>query len=221
MNKHILFTICTTFVILGMSSCTTTRPMTHDVVLQAAKVVNLEDFQYYISRNVILTRRLDRDVAGSVNSTGSGKMEVTNKKDIIQIPSGTKGILLDSSTVEDGTNGTVGRFIICFEDDDNKNLTFTYNDSKSKAYLNYWESNSNNYLEYGDHTYYVDWKPENLGTVSVMRAKIGEWFAIFGGWFRGVKYDAKNNPYLLVKMDVKSKEKEQMRKVSGRSVKNR
>ena len=77
--------------VLFLTSCAT-RPMTKRGHNTYSQVGDVKNFQYYVSRNIVLTMTEDPVVSGQVAVTG--KIDVRTVKNIIQITSATKGELL-------------------------------------------------------------------------------------------------------------------------------
>ncbi len=186
--------------------------MTHGIHLAASRVGEVEKFQYYISRNVLLTRKLDDDIEGSIDE--NGKMKITQNTDIIQITSNTKGVLIKKTIMPNGYY----EYNVCFGADDSKFLCFQYEKKYDKAYLVLQKIAGDYYVKYGNHLYRVEWDPDQLGEKKA-QAKSDEFWSKFSGWWNGITYDGESDPYLLVKMNVKIKQKEKYQKETGRSVK--
>lgn len=194
-------------------SCYPAKPMTKKIDRAASLVGEINKFQYYVSRNIVLTKTNDPDIIGEIKTKGS--LKVTKNKDVIQITSSTCGALLKTTT----SNRDNKVFHIAFEADNDNCLRFEQNRSGSeqKLYLQY-DIPHKHAVIYGGDVFVVEWSgAENLNK-SKLQAKIDNWFAKVRGFFKGIPNDEKDNPYLLVKMNVKVDEKEQYRKASGRKV---
>jgi hypothetical protein len=87
-------------VLVGFCSCSTTQPMTQYINRQASEVGKITNFQYYVSRNIILVRTEDPEIVGKV--AVSGEVKATFIKGIIQITSSTKRALLKTEQDESG-----------------------------------------------------------------------------------------------------------------------
>lgn len=194
-------------------SCSTTQPMTKRVDNQASRVGKISNFQYYVSRNIILTKTDDPEIVGKV--AVSGQLKVTSTKEIIQITSSTMGALLKTET--DARGYTV--YYVAFETDNDNCLRFVQNKAGSdeRIYLLY-DDDKNYAINYGNAVYIVEWKGVEGLKASKARAKTDNFFGKLKGKFKGVTADDSDNPYLLVKMKTKFKEKENYRKASGRKV---
>ncbi|MBP1644543.1 MAG: hypothetical protein H6Q16_118 [Bacteroidetes bacterium] len=195
-------------------SCSTTKPMTKRIDNQASTVGKISNFQYYVSRNIVLTKTEDPEIIGKV--AVSGKMKFTSTKEIIQITSSTMGELLKTDTDKKGN--TI--YFVAFETDNDNCLRFVQKKAGNdeRIYLLY-DDDANNAINYGNVIYLVEWKGIEGLKYSKIRAKVDNFFGKLKGFFKGVTSDDKDNPYLLVKMKTKLQEKENYRKASGRKVK--
>jgi len=202
--------IMSIFVLYG---CSTTQPMTKRVDNQASAVGKISNFQYYVSRNIILTKTEDPEIIGKV--AVSGQIKVTSTKEIIQITSSTMGALLKTET--DTKGHTI--YYVAFETENDNCLRFVQKKTGSdeRIYLLY-DDERNYAINYGNAVYIVEWKGIEGLKSSKTRAKTDNFFGKLKGKFKGVTSDDKDNPYLLVKMKAKFKEKENYRKASGRKV---
>lgn len=87
-------------IVFGSSSCVHTKPMTKTIHRNASIVGKVENFQYYVSRNIVLTKSENPDIIGKVAVKGS--IKATYHKDVIQITSSTEGALLKWEKDADG-----------------------------------------------------------------------------------------------------------------------
>ena len=197
--------------ILVLYGCSSTQPMTKKIYNQASKVGNIAHFQYYVSRNIILTKAEDEEVEGKV--AVSGTLKITSNIDAVQITSSTEGVLLRTET--DNNGYTV--YYVSFEGDDKKYLRFVQRTrgNEEKIYLVY-DRDYDHSVFYGDDYYNV--VGEGGLKKNKLRAKTDNFFSKINGTLKGVKSDDNDEPYLLVKMKAKFKEKEKYRKASGRKV---
>lgn len=212
--RHILFQIV---IILSASfvlaSCAKTRPMTKAIHNTASRVGRVDNFQYYVSRNIVLTKQEKTDIAGKV--AVSGKIKATFNKDIIQITSTTRGVLLKVEKDENNNN----RYYVAFETDNDNCLCFVQRKEgdEERLYLLYDDLRTHS-IHYGGEKYVVEWKGADGLKASRRRAKRDNLIGKFKGKFHGVTADEADEPYLLVKMKMKIKENEKYRKASGRKV---
>ena len=187
--------------------------MTRYIDSLASTVGKIENFQYYVSRNIVLTKMQETDVEGDV--AVDGKIELTYNKDYIQITSATEGVLL-KTTIDDRGYKV---YHVAFEATNDNCLRFVQKSagSKEKIYLLY-DDPLERTVEYGDDMYVVTWDGlEGLNSAKG-QAKFDNWSSKLRGTFKGVTSDDEDEPYLLVKMNVKIKEKEEYRKAKGRKV---
>ena len=206
-----IFLIAVTPIIL--ISCYPAKPMTKKIDNAASMIGDISKFQYYVSRNIVLTKSNDPDIIGEIKTKGN--LKVTKNKDVIQITSSTCGALLKTTTSKKGNK----IYHIAFEADNDNCLRFKQNKSglEQKLYLQY-DNPRKHAVYYGGDVFIVEWNgAENLNR-SKAQAKIDNWFAKVRGFFKGIPNDEQDKPYLLVKMNVKIDEKEQYRKASGRKV---
>ncbi|MDR1171723.1 MAG: hypothetical protein LBL24_04640 [Bacteroidales bacterium] len=200
-------------LIFALYACSSTQPMTKKVDSQASTVGKINDFQYYVSRNIILTKTEDPEIIGKV--AVSGQLKVTSTREIIQITSSTMGALLKTET--DAAGNKV--YFVAFETDNDNCLRFVQreNGNDERIYFLY-DDDASSAINYGDAVYIVEWKGISGLKQSKLRAKSDNSLGKLKGKFKGVTSDDKDNPYLLVKMKTKFKEKENYRKASGRKV---
>ena len=199
--------------ILAFLGCSTTQPMTKKVDNQASVVGDVKNFQYYVSRNIILTKTEDPEIVGKV--AVSGQVKITSTKEIIQITSSTMGELL--KTENDRKGNTI--YYVAFETGNDNCLRFVQRKAggEEKVYLDY-DDVKNRAVNYGNTIYIVEWKGVEGLKQKKTKAKMDNFFGKMKGSMQGVTSDDKDDPYLLVKMKTKFKEKANYRKASGRKV---
>lgn len=83
---------CMVLVLVLFSSCAKMRPMTERLDNTFSSVGKVTNFQYYISRNIVLRITETPDVVGKV--AGKGEIKVTEHRNVIQITSTTMGLCL-------------------------------------------------------------------------------------------------------------------------------
>jgi hypothetical protein len=197
-------------LVCALAGCASAaQPMTQAIEQWAAGAGNVKDFQYYISRNIILTKSEDPTITNKV--AGSGQIEVTHTKQIIQIAGSTEGELLKTET-DPQTGYTV--YYIAFESENDNYLRFAQRGPgpEEKIYLLY-DDLETSAINYGGIAYIVDWKAgEGL------QVRADDIFGKVKGKVQGVSADDADQPYLLVRMEERVKEKENYRKASGRKV---
>ena len=204
------------FVLLVLSfvqfSCSSTKPMTKKIDRYASQVGEIKNFQYYVSTNIVLSRTEDPDIIGKVSEKGS--IKITENKDIIQITTSTMGALLKTEE-KDGYK----IYHIAFEVDNDNCLRFKQMKpgDEQRIYIMY-DDPEQHAVVYGNSVYIVEWKGVESLKGSKFKAKKDNMLGKMKGFFKGVKEDKEDDPYLLVKMKTKIKEKENYRKASGRKV---
>jgi hypothetical protein len=187
--------------------CTSTQPMTQKIELQASAVGDVKDFQYYISRELVLVKTEDPIISGRVSNVG--QIDVIHTKSVIQITPSTEGELLNTEIDDEGY--TI--YYVAFEVENDNCLRFKQRGPgrEEKIYLVY-DDEETYALNYGGAVYVIDW--ENKG----IQATADNLFGQVKGKMKGVTTDNVDHPYLLVKMNEKVTEKENYRKASGRKV---
>jgi hypothetical protein len=219
-------------LVIGLSfavvfvSCSSTKPMTEEIHKQASRVGDVRGFQYYVSRNIVLTSTDDPVITGKVK--GTGNIDVSLTKNIIQITTSEEGELLKAVKFSDFLISDENTFFdpnffyspalkwlvyyVAFEKENDNCLLFVKRyESDDKFYLLY--DNDTMAINYGGVAYLIDW-----GAGEGFRAKLDNFFGKMKGKVQRVTTDDENDPYLLVKMNEKVKEKENYRKASGRKV---
>ena len=122
---------------------------------------------------------------------------------------------MNTTTDEDGYKV----YHVAFEEDNDNCLRFVQKsrDRESNIYLLY-DDPQNHAVLYGGDVYIVTWDGLEGMNSSKAKAKFDNWSSKMKGALKGVTNDENDEPYLLVKMNVKVKEKEEYRKASGRKV---
>ena len=103
------------------SSCASIRPVTDNIIQQVGGSEQLANFQYYISRKIVLTR-VEQERDGNITA-GEAKITETTKKDRIDIKKSTPGMVIHSFYSPVSKSNIL---YVTFEDDDNKSLLFTH-----------------------------------------------------------------------------------------------
>lgn len=214
--KHIYFIIMKNYIYFIFAfmivSCKSTQPMTNRIDRTASMVGKIDNFQYYVSRNIVLTKRNKTDIRGEVSV--SGKLSVSYNKDVIQITTATEGALLNTTI----NNDNYKIYHVAFEADNDNCLKFVQKRNGDEEFLyllfDYPDING---VKYGNDIFIVQWDENSLNK-SKLRAKIDNKLSKIKGNLKGVTFDENDYPYLLVKMTTKIKENENYRKASGRKV---
>ncbi len=203
------FTLVMAFA-LGLMSCSSTKPMTRYIHETASQVGDVKKFQYYVSRNIVLTKQNATQISGQI--AVSGKIEALKSKNIIQITSTTMGELLKMETDDDGNL----IYYVAFEKDNDNYIRFKQDISRKNEPF-YLVCDYNHSVRYGDEIYHVEWNTDAL-KASRKKAVKDNMMDKMKGKLKGVTVNEKDDPYLLVRMNIKIKEKENYRKASGRVV---
>lgn len=132
------------------TSCATIVPVTDNIIEQVGGTDQLENFQYYISRSIVLDRTDNQTDAEIVK----GKANIIQKieKDKVTIKGSTPGVLLRYRTLPDGRP----LLFVGFEPDDNFFLQFVKynNDNKRDSPYSLAVSNaSDEIVAYGSDLY--------------------------------------------------------------------
>jgi hypothetical protein len=99
-----------------------TEPMTRNVINDIGGTGDLNKFQYYISANVVLTAT-ERITEPDFDKQGTASVREISYRDVVIIGKNTMGVLMDSSTDDNG----LLTLEICFEEkpaDSDKRLVF-------------------------------------------------------------------------------------------------
>jgi hypothetical protein len=109
---------------------------------------NFKNFQYYVSRDIVLTF-----VSSKAQSTSVGQISIN--RDIVQILSSTPGVVLDVKTGADGNN-MLG---VAFETDNDSLLWFVRDPAKAGTYfyLAYTDEGTRE-IDYGGYRYAVSYE---------------------------------------------------------------
>jgi len=173
-------------------------------------IEGLKNFQYYISRDIVLT---SIDVSSSIDiSRGQGKSSTTVQRDYIEFLSSTPGIALEVK--EDNEGIMIG---VAFESDNDNLLWFKrfreWGDEYPYFFLlsTDWVDNEYIEIEYAGASYRIPVGEEASGIVSKMKRIVTPKKATVGTDFE--------IPVLLYEENAKVKEKESRRTVGGRRLK--
>lgn len=183
------------------SSCASIRPVTDNIIQQVGGSEQLAKFQYYISRDIVLTR-VEHEKDGNVIA-GEAKINETIKKDKINIKKSTPGIVIHDVY---SANSKTNVLYAVFEDDDTKFLRFAHlknahPDSPYELISRYAKSRR---IEYGDALYDYSF-PENF---SILK-KVG---------IKKTKNSYGETPILLIKLKKNQKTISTKRTAKGRKI---
>jgi hypothetical protein len=136
---------------LMVTGCASIQPMSNEAIRKyalASNSGNFKNFQYYVSRDIVLTY-----VSSEVRSTAVGRININ--RDIIQILSSTPGVVLDVRQNERG-NTMLG---VAFEASDNDLLWFIQNPAKAGTYFYLAYTNETaKEINYGGNPYTVSYE---------------------------------------------------------------
>ncbi|MCL1911761.1 MAG: hypothetical protein FWG13_06110 [Leptospirales bacterium] len=215
MKKHNIFTLVMllAFVTLFLVGCSTTQPMTPTLAADASQVGEVEEFQYYVSTNILLRRTDTSKATGGID--GSGRIDIQKTRRTFEILSSQEGELLRKVR-----NEKLGAtyYYIAFEETNDNTLTFVHYDDwgpGEKFFLEY-DDNDAKTVNYGGVMYVVD-----SGVSANIISNLNNLVEKAAGTVKGVTYDDGTHPHLLVKMDKVVTERDVYERASGRKVKSK
>jgi hypothetical protein len=136
---------------LTVTGCASIQPMSNEAIRKyalASNPGNFKNFQYYVSRDIVLTY-----VSSAAQSTAVGQISIS--RDIIQILSSTPGVVIDVRRDENG-NTMLG---VAFEASDNDLLWFVQNPAKAGTYFYLAYTNEARWeINYGGNSYAVSYE---------------------------------------------------------------
>jgi len=152
------------------SSCASIRPVTDNIIQQVGGSDQLANFQYYISRDIVLTR-VEHEKDGNVIA-GEAKINETIKKDKVNIKKSTPGVVINYRYVNSLKTYVLH---VAFEDNDDQYLQFAH---AKNAHPDAFYSLVNNHPQaqqrifYGNTVY--DYScPENFSFLKSFLKKVG------------------------------------------------
>ena len=179
--------------------CASVEPMSNEAIRKYAlsqNPGNFRNFQYYVSRDIILTY-----VSSDVQTTGVGQISIN--RNIIQILSSTPGVVLDMRADARG-NRMLG---VAFEESDDDLLWFVQDPAKSGTYFYLVYTNeATGEINYGGIPYRVSYEQASGIGATVQRLNP----------FSKVKKGEYENMEPILLYEEKIRESEQRRNVSGR-----
>jgi len=191
-------------VVLGIfgliiTGCASIQPMSNEAIRKyalASNTGNFKNFQYYVSRDIVLTY-----VKAEAQSTAVGQISIS--RDIIQILSSTPGVVLDVKRDEKG-NIMLG---VAFEASDSDLLWFIQNPAKAGTYFYLAYTNeATKEINYGGNPYTVSY--EQATGIGATIARLNP--------FSKVKKGEYDNMEPILLYEEKVKESEQRRNLQGR-----
>ncbi|MCM1300722.1 MAG: hypothetical protein NC250_00025 [Alistipes senegalensis] len=185
------------------SSCASIHPVTDNIIQQVGGSEQLTNFQYYISRDIVLTR-VEHEKDGNVTA-GEAKINETIKKDKVNIKKSTPGVVLNSWYYDNLKSHVL---YVAFEDDDSQFLQFAHvKNANPNAYYSLMNSihlQSQQRIMYGDTEYSYSF-PEN----SSILKKVG---------IKKTKNPYGETPILLIKLKKSQKTITTKRTAKGRKI---
>jgi hypothetical protein len=137
------------------------RPVTQDLLELIGKSdYKLEEIQYFISSTITVERpkKMKYDIA---LRDGEVSLQETNIGEKIKIPEYTGGVLIPESSARTPAPGSPRRLKICFDDREERTLTFRENPSDRRFYLEFMEDRYyGEFTKYGDETCKVNFTGE-------------------------------------------------------------
>jgi len=181
--------------------CASIQPMSNEAIRKyalASNPNNYGNFQYYVSRDIVLTY-----ISSVAQSTAVGKVSIN--RDVIQILSSTPGIIIDVKQNENG-NTMLG---VAFEASDTDLLWFIQNPDKIETYFYLaYTDEATGQINYGGNPYIVTYEKAT---------GIGAFFKRLNP-FRKVKKGEYDNMEPILLYEERVKESEQRRNLKGRKL---
>jgi len=188
-------------LVFGMMvvGCASVQPMSNEAIRKyalASNPGNFKNFQYYVSRDIVLTY-----VSSQAQSTAVGQVSIN--RDIIQILSSTPGVVIDIKADANG-NTMLG---VAFEASDNDLLWFIQNPAKAGTYFYLAYTNeARKIINYGGYPYTVSYEKATGIGASVQRLNP----------FSKVKKGEYVNMEPILLYEERVKESQQRRNLQGR-----
>ena len=122
MKNKTFYSLFFSAIAILCSSCASTRPVTDNIIRQVGGTEQLANFQYYISRDIVL-KKMDQETDGRVQKGGAAEITYTTKKDEIDIRKSTPGVVIGYA-YSPSLKTNILR--VAFGDDDNCFLQFAH-----------------------------------------------------------------------------------------------
>jgi hypothetical protein len=210
--------VCGVFLGLILTSCATVKPMDVDITYQMPeRLDSVPLYQYYVSRNIVLTfnpKYSDKKLNESKVSGGIAK----TVRNSIQISKSTAGVV--PKTVKEPYSKTKDgriRLGVAFEADDNVRLWFVQETTNPNSKFRFeYDDSAGTVVEYGGAYYNVNYTFKGISVGTRVKYFFIKLSANFKGFFRRTNVSGAENepPYLLIKM----KQSDDIRGAQGRRV---
>jgi hypothetical protein len=217
-NTAGMFCIVPAFVMVVLSCASVTPMATAITNRMSGNEASIPQYQYYVSRNIVLT--LYKTISGEAKSsvTASGVAKVVD--DSLQVSKSTPCIVPQAvPNPYERTEDEKLMIGVVFEDDDEKRLWFIQDDTGAQSKFHFaWvtDAGAENVIRYGDAYYTVTWDFKGAKFKTRWQAFWLNVAANWKGFFQGTNVSGAENepPYLLIKM----KTDENLRGARGRTI---
>jgi hypothetical protein len=178
------------------------------------KEASIPKYQYYVSRNIVLT--LNEEYSNSKSTVTGGVARFYRES--IQISKSTPGIV-PKTVAEPYGKSNDGRLKlgVAFDEDDNLRIWFIQDDLNSKSKFHFeWDNEEQRIVKYGDAYYNVSWEFKGKSFKSRWKAFWLNFNANWEGFWHGTNLKGSDNeiPYLIIK----STSNDELRGAKGRTI---
>jgi hypothetical protein len=203
------------FILLILLSCKSVSPMQTSISNRMPeKEASIPKYQYYVSRNIVLT--LNEEYSKSKSTVTGGVARFY--KESIEVAKSSPGIVPKQvaepySVTKDGKL----RIGIAFEEDDNLRLWFIQDNVNSKSKFHFeWDDEAQKIVKYGDAYYNVTWEFNGESIKTRWKSFWINFRSDWKGFWQGTSIKGAENeaPFLIIK----SKSKDNIRSVKGRKI---
>lgn len=183
--------------------CATIVPVTNNIIESVGGESQLKNFQYYVSKNVLLNRSEQQSDGGLDDKGMAHLVNVTNKNQIL-IKATTPGVVVNYRY---NSSSSHNYLFAAFEEDDSKYLMFvTVGNRNDSPY--YLQTANNSAVFYGD-VFYNYSSPSSKVSSKVERLLPKKWR----------KENSNGLPCLMIKLNKKYIVNEESRTAKGRKIK--